>query len=404
MFTTKFAQVRNSMHTLSRAPLASGQKWVDQATSPAGHNVYYDRVRAASLPLIPDAYVLSADFLSFEGGVPTIKGDASKILKYIYQAPIAEIEGSNGESYCVIDIENVPSGAAITGFVDPADAPKSQYELSEGYDVHLFDSRGVEISRNCGWSFDFYNSILHFTPEMNPRSTDWPYGDVTLNGIVYIGPYVSTLVDNLSGDLQEDVHRIEIKVNESIEIQPFIFSTDNMTPIGQPYEVRGQSVGYRDFFQLLSVVIPAYVFEISMLDNDVTIITDMRHLPDGSTQIFINVPWDVEHMMPIVKYEMDPDSFTRQSFCGKYKFSASGFRNKDKSIIKVNKPINYDEPDAPGGAMIPTHPSNYEYVSPMPPAYPGRPQTRPMPAPPPFMPPPYGYYSDDDVYVNVHNN
>ena len=46
MLTSKFSQIRNSMHTYSRAPLAKGQKWLDQATAPAGPNVSAENVRS----------------------------------------------------------------------------------------------------------------------------------------------------------------------------------------------------------------------------------------------------------------------------------------------------------------------------------------------------------------------
>ena len=75
MFTSKFSQTRNSMHTFSRTPLAKGQKWLDQATAPAGHNLSFENVRANFIPIISSIAERDAYFLMVKNGKRVVGGE-----------------------------------------------------------------------------------------------------------------------------------------------------------------------------------------------------------------------------------------------------------------------------------------------------------------------------------------
>ena len=47
-----YLNIRSTMHTFSRAPLAEGQKNYDQSTARTGHNIYASDIRAEEIPLI----------------------------------------------------------------------------------------------------------------------------------------------------------------------------------------------------------------------------------------------------------------------------------------------------------------------------------------------------------------
>ena len=52
MSRAHFNQIRNTMHTYSRAPIAEGQEFIDQAVARAGHHINFNEVRAEDFPMI----------------------------------------------------------------------------------------------------------------------------------------------------------------------------------------------------------------------------------------------------------------------------------------------------------------------------------------------------------------
>jgi len=405
MYTSKFAQIRNSMHTYSRAPLAKGQRWIDQCTAPAGHNVYFDRIRAEEIPeilTIEDraAYLVNAgEKYVISANCPGNK-DYTKVLKFIDHAKIAPILNTNNESYIVVDESNNP----ITGFIDPADKPKNQYTLSEGYTVRLFAADGVtEITRNYGWTFDSFNGIITFKSDCYPGGPNWPveFGEPTIEGIVYIGKYVSDILDEYKNSIQEISEATQNSDDNSMIIKPFKFTTSNMTALGEPYAVDDQDPNYINYYQLMSIVIPAYVFEVTMLDKDTTILTELRHLPNGYTQILIDIPWDVRYSRPIIRFDYEGGNSAigaRIPVIGAYKFMATSFMNKDGSTIMVASVKDYENDP---NDVIAT-PSQYEYYEEYQDGEQAPYSQHALPAQSTMghNPMPPHTYSDDDIVVN----
>jgi len=400
MLTSKFAQTRNSMHTFSRAPLAKGQKWLDQATAPAGHNVSFDRVRAETIPVIASIADRDEHFLELKNGKRIVGGDRGKnfssVISFIDRLKIKEIPYTNGESYVIIDDDN----NYITDFIDPSDKPISQFALSEGYELLMFSECGEKISRNVGWSFDPFNCIIHFSGK-NPKSPDWEFGEVSVEGFIYIGKKMSSImggIDEAMTSVKEEMNTI---VDAAIAVQPFKFSTTEMTTVGDPYPLEDSHWPDVDYFQCLSIVIPGFVFEITSLDRDETVMTEMRHLPTGDTQIFLNLPWSIQYECPIMRYDYDsgqPGIGNRIPVVGKYKFTAMAFVTNAGEKIPVKKTIDYI---AHPEEVVPT-PQGYELSTPFEDGTPV--SILSMPPHPQYSGAAggFGYYSDDDTIVNVY--
>lgn len=398
MFTSKFSQTRNSMHTFSRAPLAKGQKWLDQATAPAGHNLSFENVRANFIPIISSIAERDAYFLMVKNNKRIVGGERgnefTNVIRFLDRYKIKEIPNTNSESYVIVD-EN---DNYMTDFIDPADRPIAQYSLSEGYELLMFSADGERISRNVGWTFDSFNGIIHFENK-NPKSPDWEYGEVTVEGFIYIGEKISNIMNSLDQNVENAMQEMKAAENAAISIQPYRFSTSEMTRIGNPYPLANSHWPDLDYFQCLSIVIPGYVFELTSLDKDETILTEMRHLPTGDTQIFLNIPWHVEYNQPIMSYSYDSGQDgigNRIPLLGRYRFSAVSFKAKDGSNIPLKPVIDLTRND------VTPVPLGYELSTPWEAGIPVDPTTMP---PHPQYSCGYhgGYHSDDDTIVNVYN-
>ena len=405
MFTSKFSQIRNAMHTFSRAPLAKGQKWLDQSTAPAGHNISFEKVRAEAIPAIASISERDANYLEMKDDVRVVGGSYGKnyanVIKFIDRFSIVEIPNTNGESYVIVDDANNYQ----TDFIDPADKPINQYTLSEGYELIMYSEAGIPISKNVGWTFDSFNGIIHFEGK-NPRSADWEYGAPTVEGFVYIGKKISSMLDNYEADLAAAKDTVKSVEDSALSIQPFKFSTTEMTMMGEPYPIENSNLPIPDYFQCLSIIIPGFVFELVSLDDDETVITDMRHLPTGDTQIFLNLPWHIEARCPIMRYDYTggQDGIgSRIPVVGKYKFIAMAFVQKNGKKIPLKPLFDYE---ANPNTVIPV-PYGYEISTPF---------EDGVQIPSLSMPPhpqhstgyprhfPYPPISDDDTIVNVYNS
>jgi len=162
---------------------------------------------------------------------------------------------------------------------------------------------------------------------------------------IYIGKTTTNHFTKVTNDLAETQQTLEIAIANAIAIQPYKFSTDQMDKIDSPYpkeftEFPGR--GY-DYYQRLSFIVPGYCFELTALDKDETIISEMRHLPNGDTQIFMDLLWDLEYDKPIIRYEFEESSYPgRYPVIGKYSFIATTFVRSDGGKIAVKELINCD--------------------------------------------------------------
>ena len=352
MSRAHFNQIRNTMHTYSRAPIAEGQEFIDQAVARAGHHINFNEVRAEDFPMITsieerDQYFLTKNI----NGIRIVGGQYGskfqKIIQFLDKVSLQEIPMTNGESYRVVD----GKGNVIKNFIDPSDKPISEVKLSDGYEVRLIADDGESIiNRNYGWDFDPFNGIVHFDSKFKPGSIEWKnkgFGVPTLEGFIYIGKYASEISDNVINSMSKTEQSIQNVIDNSIVIQPFKFSSSVMTPIGEPYQnvINHHNSMKPEWTQQLTFVVPGYCFELTSLDQDQTVLTEMRHLPTGDTQIFLDLPWDKEYSKTIIKYEYDSGIQgvgNRIPVLGDFKFIATTFVKSNGEKIKVRDVIDYE--------------------------------------------------------------
>lgn len=400
MFNSNFTTVKAAMHAYSRSPLAKGQVLLDQVNTPAGHNVSYDRVRAEKIPAIATVYDRDAFYLEEKNGGKIVGNELGRqyasVLRFIDKGRLEVIPGTNGESYIILDQQyNV-----CKNFIGPSDVPIDYKTLSNGYEIRMFADDGVtEIPQDVGWTFDYFNGIIHFDQEAKPGSEKWVWGAPTVEAFVYTGKYISELLESINTNQNVVTQQVQNATNSLIAIQQFKFTSQNMTTVGDPYPIENSRLGVPDYFQRLSMVIPAYVFELIGLDKNETIFTDIMHLPNGDSLIFFDVPWYVEEAIPIISYTYDSGEDglgTRIPVVGKYKFLATGFVQNDGSKIQLRPMKDYEEnPNdvIPSPAVI--EPStSYESGVPVTALHP---QPLGMMPPPP---PPHHHHRQNTVNIN----
>lgn len=357
-------------HTYSRQPLAAGQKFLDQMSARAGHHINENEVRGDIIPEILSIQERNEKFLIYNGYGQRIVGGPvgskyAKIIQFTDYASLQEIPNTNGESFQVIDNDGNP----LTNFIDPSDKPITTTKLSDGYTIRLLaEDKTTEISINYGWTINTLNGIVHFAPDFKPGSEDWinqGFGDPVLEGFIYIGKYTSDNLEKVSTDIKITQESLEEAINSAIAIQPFKFSTGQMEKIGPAYpkELSPLPGGKYEMYQRLTFIVPGYCFELTALDTDETIITEMRHLQSGDTQIFLDLPWNTEYDKPIIQWEYEDLNHTGVRFpvLGKYSFLATTFVKNNGKKINVKNIIDFDDDSFQGLTINPyTYISEYE--------------------------------------------
>ena len=229
-----FAQIKG--HVYSRQPLAAGQKFLDQMTVKSGHHVNESEVRGEIIPDIisladrDEKFLIINEFGKRVTGGP-VGSRYTKVIEFIDKASLVEIPNSNGESYQVID----KNGNPISNFIDPSDKPITNTKLSDGYQIQLFAEDGTTpISINFGWTINTLNGIVHFSSEYKPGSTKWEnlgFGMPVIEGFIYIGKSTTDNIESILSGLSFTQRSLENVINDSIAIQPFKFSTEQMVKI-----------------------------------------------------------------------------------------------------------------------------------------------------------------------------
>lgn len=338
-------------HTYSRQPLAAGQVFSDQMSIKSGHSVYEHDVRGEKIPKILSLEERNEKYLSVNGIGKRVTGgpigcNYTKIIKFIDLASLREIPNSNGESFQVID-EN---GNPLTNFIDPTDYPVSTTKLSDGYTICLFSNdNSTPISINYGWSFNPLAGIVHFSSDFKPGSVNWEnegFGEPLLEGFIYIGKSSTDNISKVSSDIKVTQNNLEYTIGQLLAIQPVRFSTDQMDLIGSPYPKELMNISSNEYvyFQRLSFTVQGYCFELTALDKDETIITEMRHLPTGDTKIFMDLPWEINYNKPIIgwNYQNGNTSGKKYPVLGKYSFIATSFIKNNGERIELKPIINCD--------------------------------------------------------------
>ena len=345
-----YMNIRSTMHTFSRATLAEGQKNYDQATARAGHNVYASDVRAEEIPMIYSLQQRDESYLVTNNGKREVGGELGSayvdIIRFVDNGNLQEIPNSNGEAYIVIDEASNP----IVDWIEPSDKALTQTALANGYEIRLF-SGGKEVVKNYGWSFDAFNGILHFSKRFKPNSADWISlgfnSDIHIEGFVYIGKKNSEFNESLLNSFNETKESVTTALGSTLAVKPFKFSSRWMEKLGAPYQVEHTAKEYdaNTWFQTVSFIIPGFVFQLTSLDTNETVITEMRHLKNGDTQIILDLPWDINYDKPIVRYTYDsgePGIGVKFPVLGQYSFIAIAFVTSAGDKIPVDWMLDYD--------------------------------------------------------------
>lgn len=340
------------LHAYSHSPYIEGQQFTDQAGARAGHYINQYEVRAEEIPAIKD--IEERDKFIVNNGTRRIVGGTrgaqyQNIIRFIDKFRLEKIANSNGEAWYVVDEAN--NDVPLKNFICPTDAQISFTQPSFGYEIQLFSQDGKkQIPFNYGWRFDTFNGILHFSPTFKPGMTEWiqaGFGNYpTLEGFVYIGKYATDVIQNVNETVENVSGYAKEVDDQSIAIQPCIFSTAQMTPIGDPYikEYSGILKTVPEYCRKMSFIVPGYCFEISTIDNtgkNETFITEMSHIPydetdpnSGDTIIYIDIPWNIENDCPNYK------SSTGENQLGDYVFKTASFIKNNGGNINVKETIN----------------------------------------------------------------
>lgn len=348
-----FSKYRSLMHTYSRALTMEGQEFYDQMSVKSGHRINIDEIRAENYPAIKSIEDRDEYFLTTNNeGVRVVGGSAganfTKVIAFLDKIELKEINNTNKESYRVIDSFGIP----IQEFIDPADRLWDNVNLSIGYDVRLFDSTGKTIiPRNFGWDFDYFNGIVHFDSKFKPGSPAWEeqnFGIPRLEGFIYIGKKADDTLNKICKNTDALYDELTDYAENSIAIQPFKFSSDKMYKVDDPYKADINHLdGEQEYLQQLTFIVPGYVFELTSLDIDQTFITELRHLRNGDTQIFIDLPWNIQYDRPIRNYKWSTGLEglgVKIPQIGSYHFMATSFVQKNGKKITIKDTIDYEDP------------------------------------------------------------
>jgi hypothetical protein len=333
------------MHTYSRAPIAEGQEFIDQAVARAGHHVNFHEVRYDKIPKISSIEERNKYFLVEidDNGTLAVHPDYQNVICFLHKVQIDVIENTNGESYRIVN----EKGESFRNFIDPSDCTISG-TMSDGYEFRLFSANDDLISRNYGWDFDPFNGILHFDSNFKPGCKAWEekgFGKPTFEGFIYVGKYANQAANDVNKNIEESKADIRAVIENSIAIKPYQFSTAIMTLIDEPYlaQVPHKYDGIKEYFQRFTFIVPGYCFELTSLDHDQTVLTEMRHLPNGDTQIFLDLPYDIKAKRTIVEYSCNPESNGigyRVPILGHWHFIATCFIKANGGKIKVENITN----------------------------------------------------------------
>lgn len=348
MSKTHYNQIRNTMHTYSRAPIAEGQEFIDQAVARAGHHVNFHEVRYDRIPQIESIDARNKYFLTdlYDNGTFVVNPSYQNVMAFLNKVDIQPInmDDPNCESYIIVNDKKEP----YKNFIDPSDCPINETKMSDGYEFRLFSGDGRLISRNYGWDFDPFNGILHFDPKFHPKSAEWEekgFGVPKFEGFVYVGKYADQIAAKVDKEIENNKADLRSVIENSITIKPYQFSTEIMTQIDEPYlnSIPNRNDEIKEYFQRFTFIVPGYCFELTSLDRDQTVLTEMRHLPNGDTQIFLDLPYDKTSKRPIIDYTystgIDGLGY-RVPVLGHWHFIATCFMKANGGKIKVENITN----------------------------------------------------------------
>ena len=349
------SDINNYLHKFSKGVVAEGQLYQRQAQVKSGHNVDYVTVRGEDIPPCQHKELLLTSS-------NTVKAQYSSVLKYWNQQSMSVYPDSNGQSYYLLDNNQI-----VSDFVDPSDKLIDGRALSRGYTPYFYGVKPdgtLEKLSPILYQFESYSGILSFEKGKTP--TDLGYVGVKIEAFQYIGKSVKENFKNIEELIAMNLMLLQKLSSQRIVVQPYKFSTENMTVINDPKPIPGafNKFGKQMWCQTFQIQIPGYVFEtsaescytgtdkndtIQLYENGV-VISDMKHLPNGNTVIEIQLQVDAGEDMEtagsgkiILGYEeysiTGSNTPGLRMRVGNINFIASTFKRNDNFKLDVKDPI-----------------------------------------------------------------
>ncbi len=347
--------INNYLHKFSKGVVAEGQLYERQAQVKSGHNVDYVTVRGQDIPECQYRELLLTSS-------NTVKTPYNAVLKFWNQASMTVYPDSNGQSYYLLDNNQI-----VSDFVDPSDKLIDGRVLSKGYTPYFYGVKPNGVLEKLSpilYQFESYSGILSFEKGKTP--SDLGYVGVKIEAFQYIGKSVKENFRNIEELIAMNLMLLQKLSSQRIVVQPYKFSTENMTAINDPRPIPGafNKFGKQMWCQTFQIQIPGYVFEtstescytgtdkndtIQLYENGV-VISDMKHLPNGDTIINIQLEVDAGEDMEtagtgkiILGYEEYSVTGTNQPGLrikvGNINFVASTFKRNDNFKLDVKDPI-----------------------------------------------------------------
>ena len=352
-----YTETKIKLHPYSRSPLAEGQINFDQAGARSGHTVSFEDVRGEEIPIIENNEARKQALFIDNNGNKFVKKEFSSHIEFIENGLLSAIPGTNYESFYIFVNKN-DREEIVKNWIDPSDKSINSYTLSDGYEIKLIsESNNTEISRNYGWEFDSFNGILHFSPEFKPYNPDGSFTENWINagfdkpiiqGFIYIGQNIKEVMSRSFNEVNENISNLENKtfeiMNAALAIQPIKFSTCNMSSVDKPYQKESLTNDTCvKYYQKLCIDIPYYCFDLFLTANNEKVLTEIHHLENGHSEIYLDVLWDCCYERPIVGHTLINNS--QIPLIGHIEFTAYAFAQNDGKPIKTLSTLCYDNVD-----------------------------------------------------------
>lgn len=309
-YDKSFEALQAFMHKFSKAPLTTGQIYLDQAAGKSGHNISASEIRVETIPAYRSKF---DDDTDYDPKNPTYEG----IIKYFEKEPLTPIPYTNNRSWYIELADEEGNTLPQRDFIAPTDVLRDGKYTSDGYTAEVYDYSGKNLIAPINYTFDYYSGILTFTEDVTDEQINILAGSqntLHLTAFQYTGSKVNNYVEdlkklsNIQNELTLKVEEINNSINEGLEslreyvdrahavieqvsgetiaIQHINFSTestDTSVKFSKPYEL----IDKDDLF-IVNDSNPIYVsdFEISLSGycwevickniNDV-ILTDISH-------------------------------------------------------------------------------------------------------------------------------
>lgn len=374
-YDKSFAALQSFMHKFSKAPLTTGQIYLDQAAGKSGHNISASEIRADVIPPCRSKIDLRLKIFEIRDRTQFINNGYKNIIKYYNQSLLTPIPDTNNRSWYV-EIDNIP----MSNFIAPTDVLINGKYTSDGYTAEVFDCNKNLIS-SADYTFDYYSGILTFTEDITDEQINTlvsTENKLYLTAFQYIGRTVSDLFTNLSdfaNQIKEDlVKELDLKVqeindtinegltalrsyvddtnafiekvkDETIAIQHINFTTASENFIAGPIYMLDELMIGNDGKQIyvsdFTIEFDGYCWEVICKDLNEVILTDISHVLDENTNRWKSIvkvqiavkPENTSNPQIIVDWN------GKEPIYGDLEFQATVFVRSNGTSIEILEPL-----------------------------------------------------------------